>query len=657
MTLDLEASDDAAEVLRSELAEYFEGCEQEVLMPSGCPVGTSTPHSVDPDSISWSFPDPEDFELSFDADGWSVDHGELTADVSFEAVHYFDGTQISETETVPFALDITVGASGEDLIVSVSSSEGGRALTRSPSEAQPRGLYTRCVTEQDSAPPQRGRAPESSPDSPELTPEERRSSVNPELLERHGLNSVQVGERQRLRLANVQPRTTSRSITEILRTHLLTLFNGIIFACALIIVLLGRWLDLLFAVAAVGNVVIGLGQEYGAKRKLDAIALLHQDHIRVLRDGMVVLIHREQIVLDDVVELRRGDQVPADGVVVSSSDLDLDESMLTGEARAVPKHRDDRLLSGTAVLVSTGRFVVTAVGPKAHAVQLAAQAKKYLKINSEIRRALERIAFWLSLALIPITAVVFNGQMQAHGGWAEAWASGEWQEGLVTAVSSVTAMIPAGLALMTTISFALAAVKLAHNHVLIQEQPAVEILARVDVVCLDKTGTLTDGTIAFHAASEMDEGGRVNPWRRAEELSSGELQPWQRILAHFGADEQANPTAAALKVPFRDVPGHHPAWRVQFSSMRRFSAVSFAETAGDLSGQWILRAPEVLREAEAVEGVDTSELLKHADAVSAQGLRTVVLAHAPNAAPLTRRRRCRCAAVSSFRARCGPWLC
>lgn len=128
VTLDLEASDDAAEVLRSELAEYFEGCEQEVLMPSGCPVGTSTPHSVDPDSISWSFPDPEDFELSFDADGWSVDHGELTADVSFEAVHYFDGTQISETETVPFALDITVGASGEDLIVSVSSSEGRQGV-------------------------------------------------------------------------------------------------------------------------------------------------------------------------------------------------------------------------------------------------------------------------------------------------------------------------------------------------------------------------------------------------------------------------------------------------------------------------------------------------------------------------------------------------
>ncbi|WP_147104553.1 hypothetical protein [Nesterenkonia populi] len=123
VTLDLEASEEAAGVLRDELAEFFEGCEQQVLMPSGCPIGTSTPHSVDPDSISWEFPDPEEFELSFDAEGWDVDHGDLSAEVSFDAVHYYDGTQISETESVPFELDIAVGASGEDLIVSVSGSE------------------------------------------------------------------------------------------------------------------------------------------------------------------------------------------------------------------------------------------------------------------------------------------------------------------------------------------------------------------------------------------------------------------------------------------------------------------------------------------------------------------------------------------------------
>ncbi|WP_022873842.1 HAD-IC family P-type ATPase [Nesterenkonia alba] len=472
-------------------------------------------------------------------------------------------------------------------------------------------------------------------------PADRRSAVDPHVLEARGLSAVQVAERQRLGLANVQPHTTSRSIAEILRTHLMTLFNAIIFSCALIIIILGRWLDLLFAIAAVGNVIIGLVQEYGAKRKLDAIALLHQDQIRVLRDGMLWEIHREQIVLDDVVELSRGDQVPADGVVVASADLDVDESMLTGEATPVQKRRGDQLLSGTAVLAGSGRFVVTAVGEHAHAVKLAAEAKKYLKINSEIRRALERIAFWLSIALLPITAVVFNGQMQAHGGWSTAWSTGAWRDALVTAVSSVTAMIPQGLALMTTIAFAVAAVKLARRQVLIQEQPAVEILARVDVVCFDKTGTLTDGTIVFHSASVLDPDGLPTAWERGPapgvESSStqvGTPEAWQQVLAHFGADEQANPTAAALRHPFTTLPRHRPAWQVQFSSMRRFSAVTFGEDAGELAGHWILGAPDVLRDGTADRRVDVARLLGHAEAIAAQGLRTMILARAPLEGPI-----------------------
>ncbi|GAA1817884.1 HAD-IC family P-type ATPase [Nesterenkonia flava] len=461
-------------------------------------------------------------------------------------------------------------------------------------------------------------------------PAELRSAVDPQVLELRGLNSVQVAERQRLQLANVQPRTTSRSIWEILRTHLMTLFNLIIGVCALLILILGRWLDLIFAVAAVANVIIGLVQEYSAKRKLDAIALLHQDHIRVLRDGMVVSVHREQIVLDDVVELRRGDQVPADGVVISARGLDLDESMLTGEAHPVSKRRGEPVLSGTAVLAGTGRFVVTAVGEKAHAVKLTAEAKKYRKINSEIRRALEKVAFWLSLVVLPIVAIVFNGQMQAHGGWSTAFSTGEWRDALVTAVSSVTAMIPQGLALMTTIAFAVAAVKLAREQVLIQEQPAVEILARVDVVCFDKTGTLTDGTIAFHGASPLDRSGLPTTWEPDPHSTAVDgTQPWQQILAYFGADEQANPTAAALTVPFTALPRHRAAAQVQFSSMRRWSAVTFAADAGELAGSWVLGAPEILRGPEADPGVDVARLLAHTDAVAAQGLRTMILARAP----------------------------
>lgn len=462
-------------------------------------------------------------------------------------------------------------------------------------------------------------------------PAELRSAPDPEILESKGLNSVQVSERLKLKLANVQPNTTSRSIAEILRTHLMTLFNLIIGVCALIIILLGRWLDLLFAIAAVGNVIIGLIQEYSAKRKLDAIAFLHQDHIRVLRDGIILQIHREQVVLDDVVELRSGDQVPADGVVLSVEHLEIDESMLTGESVPVTKQRGAPILSGTAVLSGSGRFVVTAVGERAHAIRLTTEAKKYLKINSEIRRALERIAFWLSVALVPITAVVFNGQMLAHGGWSTAWESGQWRDALVTAVASVTAMVPQGLALMTTIAFAAAAVKLARQEVLIQEQPAVEILARVDVVCLDKTGTLTDGTIVFHGSSAVDRAGLPVGWERQ---TGSAPEPWQQVLAHFGHGEAANPTAAALTVPFTDLPAHPPAYEVQFSSARRWSAVSFDPHAGPLAGHWVLGAPEVLREGPVSPEVDVDQLLRHTNGIAAQGLRTLLLGWAPfDAAP------------------------
>ncbi|GAB3193954.1 HAD-IC family P-type ATPase [Nesterenkonia suensis] len=462
-----------------------------------------------------------------------------------------------------------------------------------------------------------------------------RSPVEPAVLEAQGLSSMQVAERQRLKLANVQPHTTSRSLAEILRTHLMTLFNLIIGVCALVIIILGRWLDLLFAVAAVANVIIGLVQEYSAKRKLDAIALLHQDSIRVLRDRLIVEIHREQIVLDDVVELRRGDQVPADGVVIASSGLDVDESMLTGESDPVPKRRDDIVLSGTAVLAGTGRFVVTAVGDDAHAIKLATEAKRYQKINSELRRALEKVAFWLSLVLLPITAVVVNGQMQAFGGWSRAWRTGEWREAMVTAVSSVTAMIPQGLALMTTIAFAVAALKLAQDKVLIQEQPAVEILARVDVVCLDKTGTLTDGTIAFHGAVPLDARGMpLAPHRDPSSTAMAGTEPWQQVLAWFGADQYANPTAAALREPFSALPRHHAAYQVQFSSARRWSAVTFADDAGELAGHWVLGAPDILQSPHVVPSVEVDRLLDHTDTTAASGLRTMILARAPLEGPI-----------------------
>ena len=316
-------------------------------------------------------------------------------------------------------------------------------------------------------------------------------------LARTGLTSDEVASRTARGLTNHQPNTTSRSVWAIVRTHLFTLFNLTLGACAAVIIVLGRWLDLLFSLAALANIVIGFVQEFSAKRQLDKIALLRQDPARVLRDGEIVQVTLEQIVLDDVLLLSRGDQVPADAVVLTADGLDLDESLLTGENDPVVKQPGDKVFSAASVVGGSGRVRVTAVGERSHASRLAKEARQFAPINSELRAATERVVTWISIGLIPIIAIVLNGQMQAVGGWHHAFETGEWRDALVVAVSSVASMVPQGLALMTTISFAVAAVKLARTEVLIQEQPAVEVLARVDTVCFDKTGTLTEGGVTF----------------------------------------------------------------------------------------------------------------------------------------------------------------
>lgn len=446
-----------------------------------------------------------------------------------------------------------------------------------------------------------------------------------------GLAPAAVAEREEKGLVNRQPRDTSRSIWTILRVHILTLFNLAIATCAVAIIVLGRWFDLVFCLAAVANVVIGVIQEYSAKRKLDAIALLHQDDAHVLRDGTEHPVRLEEIVLDDAVVLSRGDQVPADGVVLSADGLDIDESLLTGEADAVGKLPGDAVLSGSAVLSGTGLIRVTAVGSDSHASRLAIEARRFSKIPSELRGALDTVATWLTIALVPIAALIVNGQVQAVGGWARALEQDAIEPAVVASVAAITSMIPQGLALMTTISFAVAALKLARQEVLIQEQPAVEILARVDTVCLDKTGTLTEGRIVFDGSTDLTPG----PAGADDLRSAGAL-----VLGWFGADANANPTALALTEAYPAQPTVAPTDQVAFASERRWSAVAFGPTplhdagaGGDLPsgdavhGAWVLGAPEVLLPASG-SGLG-ADRRAHIEALcqetTSRGLRTMVL--------------------------------
>lgn len=471
--------------------------------------------------------------------------------------------------------------------------------------------------------------------SPSHTPERAGDGT----LLREGLSSQEVAERVELGLTNAQPNTTSRSLWAIVRTHLFTLFNLVLGLCGAVVIALGRWLDLLFLVAAVSNVVIGFVQEFSAKRQLDKIALLRRDPASVRRDGEVTKVPLEEIVLDDVLLLSRGDQVPADGEVLDSDGLDIDESLLTGENDPVVKQPGDKVLSASSVTSGSGTVRVTAVGGKSHASKLANEARQFAPIRSELRESLARVVRWLTIALVPIIAVVLNGQMRAAGGWQHAFDTGAWQDALVASVSSVASMVPQGLALMTTITFAVAAVKLARQEVLIQEQPAVEVLARVDTVCFDKTGTLTEGGVSFDAArsltpsapaddapaddapaddapvGDVDDGADLAASRADVVEPSSEAAA---ALGWFGADPHANPTAAALAEGFEHPNPHEPVAVLGFSSANRFSGVEFPD-----SGAWILGAPEVLL-ADAAH----REAREHAQELAAAGMRTMVLSRA-----------------------------
>lgn len=430
-----------------------------------------------------------------------------------------------------------------------------------------------------------------------------------------GLSSEDVSERVRGGLTNLVSNTSSRSLWNIFRANVLTLFNAVVAGSFALLLFLGQWQDALFGFAAVGNAVIGVAQEYRAKKSLDRLAVLNSPHARVMRDGVIKDIAVEEVVLDDVILLFAGDQIPADATVHDARGLEIDESLLTGESDPVDKEPGAEVLAGSTVVSGQGRARVIRVGDDSFAGRLTGEAKRFSLVNSEIRNGLNKILRWITLALLPVMAIVINGEMQAHGGWSNALATGEWKTGAVGAVASVIAMIPLGLVLMTSVAFAVGGLRLAREKVLIQELAAVEGLARVDVLCLDKTGTLTEGRIIFDDVHDA---------------GADRAPGWSAALSWFGADPNANATARCLAARFTDDSGLRPVSSVPFASVRKWSAVTFGQ--GAVSGVWVLGAPELVLEATTPGNRDA---LARAARLASTGLRTLVLAHASE--PMTSR--------------------
>jgi cation-transporting P-type ATPase E len=403
-----------------------------------------------------------------------------------------------------------------------------------------------------------------------------------------GLTSAQVAERRARGLGHTGGERVSRSVAEILRANILTRFNFILGVLLAVILAVGEPQDALFGIVLVANALIGIAQELRAKATLDRLAVLSGPRVRVTRDGAPEEIAVAELVAGDLVGLRPGDQLVADGVVHDSASLQADESLLTGESEPVNKRAGDRLLSGSFVVAGPGSYQATEVGAEAYARRLATEARRFALVRSELMDGINRILRYVTWAIVPVAALLVVSQLHVHD---------TVQAALTATVAGLVAMVPQGLVLLTSVAFAVAAITLARRQVLVQQLPAVEGLARVDVLCLDKTGTLTDGTIGFDRLIRLD-----------DEAAAG------AALGALADEEAPNATLAAIGQAFPP-PGWTRQARVPFSSARKWSAASFAG-----HGTWILGAPEMVLSAQQ------RDYLEQAAGLAAAGQRVLVLA-------------------------------
>ncbi|MDQ1379316.1 MAG: cation-transporting P-type ATPase, partial [Actinomycetota bacterium] len=404
--------------------------------------------------------------------------------------------------------------------------------------------------------------------------------------------AAEVEARVRAGTVNVADDRTSRTLSEILRANILTRFNAILGMAFVLILMFGEGQDALFGIVLLFNTLIGVVQEWRAKRTLDRLAVLNAPRARVVRDGAVREVAVGEVVLDDLCVLVAGDQVAADGILRQVEGLELDESMLTGESDPVAKDEGDEVLSGSIAVAGRGRFQVTRVGADAYARRLAAEARRFTRTRSELMDGINQILRYVQWALVPTAVLLAFSQFKVQE---------TNRAAIAGVVAGVVAMVPEGLVLLTSLAFGVAAVSLARRQVLVQELPAVEGLARVDVILLDKTGTLTQGVIGFHEVHQLDPDAPVS-----------------EALGALANDENRNATMNALSENFPPPEGWERIGSTPFSSGRKWSAAMFRGR-----GTWVFGAPEMIWVGHPKD----DPVRGQADQLAAEGRRVLLLAH------------------------------
>ncbi|MFD9214834.1 HAD-IC family P-type ATPase [Streptomyces sp. NPDC059544] len=413
-----------------------------------------------------------------------------------------------------------------------------------------------------------------------------------------GLSAHEVAERIARGEVNDVPVRSSRSTVDIVRGNVFTRFNAIIGVLWVIMFFVAPFQDTLFGFVILANTGIGIIQELRAKKTLDGLAVIGEAKPTVRRDGVSGEVSTSEIVLGDLIELGPGDKVVVDGEVAEADGLEIDESLLTGEADPVLKRRGDRMMSGSFVVAGGGAFTATKVGREAYAAQLAEEASRFTLVHSELRSGISTILKYVTWMMVPTALGLVVSQLFVKGD--------DFKDSVARTVGGIVPMIPEGLVLLTSVAFAIGVIRLGRKQCLVQELPAIEGLARVDVVCLDKTGTLTEGGMDVTELRTLD--GCDEDYVRT-------------VLGALGeSDPRPNASLQAIIEAYPD----REEWRctesLPFSSARKYSGAAFSEGDGQ-SSTWLLGAPDVLLPPGA-------PALREVDGLNEQGLRVLLLARA-----------------------------
>ena len=384
--------------------------------------------------------------------------------------------------------------------------------------------------------------------------------------------------------------TASRSRWEIVSSHIFTYFNFLNLVLAGLVLLSGQYKNMLFMGIVITNAVIGIAQELKVKKIIDALSVVTATKARRLVNGKICQCEIAEIQEGDTLKLMLGDQIPVDCEILKTDGLEVNESLLTGESLAVQKKQGDFVYSGSDVVAGSAVAKVLHTGDDNYATQLVKKAKTKRRATSEMQDAIGRIIKYVSYALIPVGLLLFYIQRFSAGN--------NLSDSIVNTVAGVIGMIPEGLVLLTSISFILGVGRLAKKNALVQEMEAIEALARVDVLCLDKTGTITTGDLQVE---------KVEPIMR-----DGNVEEVLGVIAY--AFEETNATTEALRRRFTEVTGQKIIEKVPFSSNRKHMGITI-----EGKGKYCLGAPEYLSA--------DPKILSRAEKYAAEGMRVLLLSH------------------------------